>query len=313
MSKQYKIRWKQDDEARLRKAVKNFNAKITRQLKKDPTLKNVLPEKVALKELKDLIETRADLNREIKSLERFTKINRGKTKSGKPKAQPHDIVTIPGTEYNLKTTRWQLNEMKRSKTVIDAKRQARHDELYHVEQTHRGQKLGYTAGQIGMGRIDENALKPINIVTRFMTQTEFHKKAKTLRKERQSTYWANQEEQMKQNYIKGLKENYKYDDVKEVIDHIEQMPFDEFFDVWKSDRTIFEYSSGSPNKAQYDGYVEQIHSTWLRTESRNKTNEDPNSNQVKPQETQRSKQQNPYTLNPSGNRVKPQTKEQKPN
>ena len=263
MSKNYKIRWKQDDEKRLAKAVKNFNAKRTRLIKKDPNMEYVLPEKANTKKLKDLIATRQDLNREIKSLERFTKTNRGKTKSGKAKAQPHDIITIPGNKYNLKVTRWQYNEMKRSKAYIDAKRQERHDALYNTEQTDRGTPLGYTAGQIGMGRADTNALKPIQLFPTSMNRKDFLKKFKTIMKERQSDYWDKQELEMKASYIKGLTENYRYEDMKEVIEHIEKLPFKEFYDVYKRDQTIFEYASDLPNDTLYKGYVNKIYATWM--------------------------------------------------
>ena len=55
MSKRYNIKWRQDDSERLTKAVKNFNAKITRLEKKNPENKNALPERVSAKQLKELI------------------------------------------------------------------------------------------------------------------------------------------------------------------------------------------------------------------------------------------------------------------
>ena len=263
MSKEYKIRWKQDDEKRLAKSVKNFNAKLTRLAKKDPSIANYLPERITVKEMKELIKTRADLNREIKALERFTKTNRGKTKSGKAKAQPHDIILVPGNNYNVHATRWQVAEMKRSKALIDKKRQERHDMLYSAEQTDRGKPLGYTAGQLGMGRADANALKPITLFNKSMNQRDFFKKFKTIRKERQSNYWTDQELQMKENYIKGLTENYRFEDMEEVINHIKKMPFDQFFETYKHDQTIFEYASGSPTESTYQGYVNKVYATWL--------------------------------------------------
>ena len=61
------IRWNENQNAELRKAVKNFNAKITRLEKKHPEIKNALPEKVSVKAMKELIGTRKDLQREINS------------------------------------------------------------------------------------------------------------------------------------------------------------------------------------------------------------------------------------------------------
>ena len=60
MSRKHKIRWKESDQQELRKAVKNFNAKIDRIAKKNPELKNALPEKASIRQLKELIKTRQD-------------------------------------------------------------------------------------------------------------------------------------------------------------------------------------------------------------------------------------------------------------
>ena len=71
MPKIYSIRWTKSDSEDLAKAVKNFNAKIKRLETKYPKTKNSLPQKVSLKEMKDLIKTRADFKREINALKRF--------------------------------------------------------------------------------------------------------------------------------------------------------------------------------------------------------------------------------------------------
>ena len=51
MTKFNKIRWREDDKKELARLAKNFNAKIEYQLKKNPELKDVLPEKVKVKDL----------------------------------------------------------------------------------------------------------------------------------------------------------------------------------------------------------------------------------------------------------------------
>ena len=74
MRKQYNIKWNESDGAELRRTVKNFNAKISRLQKKyndDPKKLSALPEKVSVKQIKDLVATRQDLKRELNSLQRF--------------------------------------------------------------------------------------------------------------------------------------------------------------------------------------------------------------------------------------------------
>jgi hypothetical protein len=53
MSKRYNIKWTQADEQELKKAVKNFNAKIDYHAKKDPKNKSALPEKITVKAYRD--------------------------------------------------------------------------------------------------------------------------------------------------------------------------------------------------------------------------------------------------------------------
>ena len=49
MSKYNKIRWRESDKKELARLAKNFNAKLEYQLKKNPELKDVLPEKVKVR------------------------------------------------------------------------------------------------------------------------------------------------------------------------------------------------------------------------------------------------------------------------
>lgn len=71
MSKQPKIRWRESDNDALRKAVKNYNAKITRLENSKEYLKPYLPERVTVKEMREKIDVRGDFNREIHKLRDF--------------------------------------------------------------------------------------------------------------------------------------------------------------------------------------------------------------------------------------------------
>ena len=159
MSKQHKIRWRESDTKELARVVKNYNAKIRRLKNKDPQkYKNTLPqfydsktdsytEKLSVGQLKEIINTRQDLQREINSLKRFTK--RGS----------EELVTVPDNDYNLQLTKWQKTEMTRRVAVINRRRKKRLEEIQETEMTSRGEKLGYTRGQLGMGKQQEVELR----------------------------------------------------------------------------------------------------------------------------------------------------------
>ena len=95
MSKRYNIKWNESDSKELARAVKNYNAKITRLSKKEEYKGVILPEKASVKQLKELVSTRRDLQRELKSLQRFTK--RGS----------ETIVDVPNTDNTIQLTKWQ--------------------------------------------------------------------------------------------------------------------------------------------------------------------------------------------------------------
>lgn len=250
MSKFYNIRWRDSDQDELRKAVKNFNAKITRLERKNPEQKNALPERITVKQMKDLIDTRQDLKRELNSLRRFTQ--RGS----------EEMVTIPDSDYNLKTTKWQKEEMTRRVGIINRKRKKRLKELSDVEMTSRGEKLGYTKGDFGMGKADEVALSPMNAFTPKMTRNDLNKKFSNIMKESQSTYWDAREQTLKATYVRTLTENFRAEDIQEIIDSIDDMDFKEFYSTFQSEGGNFEFVY-APDQEQYNSYVTALKSTWV--------------------------------------------------
>lgn len=251
MSKRYNIRWTESDLKELNKAVKNFNAKIDYHAKKDPKNKSALPEKMSVRQLKNLIDTRQDLNREINSLRRFSQ--KGK----------EEFVTVPDNDYNLKITKWQKEEMTRRAGVINRRRKERLQQIQDIEVKQGGKSLGYTRGQVGMGKADEVALSPVNAFTPKMNRTDLKYKHKQLIKESRDRYYKEKEERLKENYIQALKNNYNSDDpiVAEVIEEIEDMDFEDFYATFQEEDPNFEFAY-APVGADRKAYAEQLKSTW---------------------------------------------------
>lgn len=258
MSKRYNIRWKQSDNDDLRKVVKNFNAKISRLEKKHPEMKYALPERVKVKEIRELIQTRTDLERELNALRRFSS-ERGAEK----------LVDVPGNKYNLQITKWQKNEMSRRVGVINRKRKSRLDVISDIEMKSRGETLGYTKGQIGMGKADEIALKPIKPFTPAMNRRDINKRFRGLKKESQTSYWEIKELRLKQNVIRGIEANYQGlfpDEVDEIIDSIENMDFKEFYNRFMSESGEMEIVSPPPGSSSDEMMrinIEALKSTWV--------------------------------------------------
>ena len=228
MAKQYQIKWREDDVRELNRVVKNFNAKISRLEKSQPEIAAFLPERVSAKELKGLINSRADLNRELNSLKRFSK------RGGKQE----EIVTVPGTDYDLKLTRWQKNEMARRVGTINRRRANRLEKLQNLEAKSQGESLGYKVGDVGMGRVRDQALQPMNAFTRTMTQTGAKKKWRSIVKESQLDYFNKSDEIYRNNFIQQLERNFEPEHVEQLIKDLKAMDIERFLLLAESEDAI---------------------------------------------------------------------------
>ena len=250
MSRYHRINWRDSDTEELKRVVKNYNAKITRLAKKNPQIKNVLPEKVTATQLKELINTRQDLKRELNALKRFSK--RG----------AEEIVVVPENDYNLKVTKWQKTEINRRIGIINRRRKKRLEDISNIEMTSRGEKLGYTREQLGMGKASEVSLSPMRGFTRRMSQTDLKMKWRGILKESQSDYFTQKDYRLRDNYIKALEQNYNANDIKDIIDSINNMDIREFLNKFEEEGGTLEFAY-PPNKEQYNGYVSALKSTWM--------------------------------------------------
>lgn len=251
MSRKYNIRWSAADDAELKRVVKNFNAKLTRLEKKDPTNKNALPERVSAAQLRDLIETRQDLNRELNALRRFSE--RG----------AEELVEVPENDYNLKITKWQKKEMVRREVIVNQKRKRQLERVADIDMTSRGEALGYKKGEIGMGKAERIALEPVRAFTPSQNRRDLNKRFRQLRKESISTYWDKRNEIMRTNYIAEIERNFPEALVNEVIEKIWNMDFDEFRKVFEAeDQGKFQFNYPL-NKGDQEKYATALRSIWI--------------------------------------------------
>lgn len=251
MSRKYNIRWSEADEAELKRVVKNFNAKLTRLANKDPQNKNALPERVSAAQLRDLIETRQDLNRELNALRRFSE--RG----------AEELVDVPDNDYNLKITKWQKKEMTRREVIVNQKRKRQLERVADIDMTSRGESLGYKKGEIGMGKAERIALEPVRAFTPSQNRRDLNKRFKQLRKESISTYWDKRNEIMRTNYIAEIERNFPEAMVKDVVEKIREMDFDEFRKVFEAeDQGKFQFNYPL-NEDDQEKYSTALRSIWI--------------------------------------------------
>lgn len=248
MAKQYNIRWTESDSEQLSRAVKNFNAKVKRLEKKYASETGVvIPEKVTMREMREVIGTRRDLQKELKSLQRFTQ--RGS-----------EVLVGTNTNDNIKVTQWQKQELLKREQIINKARALRREELENKELIHKGEGLGYTRGAVGMGKTDALMLRPTNAFTKKMRKYEVNEKMKHFRRESQSDYWKKRDILMRDNYIKALKNSFnsKADDI---INKIKSLPVEEVKDRILADPQ--EFNTAYPlTKNEIEIYLNHLREMW---------------------------------------------------
>lgn len=126
MSKYNKIQWRESDKKELARLTKNFNAKLEYQLKKNPELKDVLPEKVKVRDLKKDIVSRKDLKRTLDKLATFSQ--RGMEK----------VVT---NEKGERATLFEIEQAKKNVRRLNAQRRAEQKKIDEMPVYIDGKKL----------------------------------------------------------------------------------------------------------------------------------------------------------------------------
>lgn len=247
---EWQYNWTARDDARLSKAVDDFNAKLERLKKaeKDPKIKAALPDRASITQLKKWISTPEDLNRELRALRSFSKQG------------AEEILEIPDNKYNLKITRWQMEQMESRAALINEKRAQRRAELEQLEQTSGGKGLGYSVGWAGMGSEEGRNLDPIVPFTASQSRADLSAKYRSIMQGSQDTYWNKRDAIMKANYIKALENNFNPKDIQDIKDAIRTMTPEEFYTKFVQENTKFELLY--PGK-EYGAHLTRIRSTWI--------------------------------------------------
>jgi len=250
MSKRYNIRWNDNDLAEIKRLTNNFNAKVRRLEKKFVNEDVILPDRVSYKDIVDLVETRRDLNRELKSLQRFTQ--RGSEK----------LVKLPNSDNNRKITNWQKKDMSSRARRINTVREQRKEDVLNRKLKRNGKSLGYTRGELGMGTADENMLLPTNPFPKNMSKNDASMKFEHLKRESQLTYWRKRDVLLRNNFIETLQENFSPAEIKDITDHIQNMDIDEFMKTFNEHPDDFSLAYPG-NSEDTKKYISELRSNWI--------------------------------------------------
>lgn len=176
------IRWTKNQQQRLSKAVGKFNRKLTMEAKRNPSLKEFLPQRLSVKELKESITTASELKRQEKAIERLFK-------SGA--LQP--VTTAKG----IKTTKYEIDEIKRLTRLANAVRERERKELPD-DPEYKGI----------LGSIKDNQLRPKHFDPDTLTELGWKRFVEKIKKQSRDDFLPKKYEQYKRNYLKSLENGW---------------------------------------------------------------------------------------------------------
>ena len=229
------IKWRKQDLKKLSQYVGKFNAKITRELRKNPEAWEYYPPRFNVSQLRTQIQTREDFNRFIKSVDR----------AFKPGA-----FTPVETKKGKKTTKWALKEIYLANRYINRKRQEIRDKV----------NPSYYTGT--MGSVEANALKPRKFDPDKMGENSFNKYVESTRHQARSQYWNERITKYKEDYLANIKKHFNMEDkkVKELYDLVNEIPADIMFFNYYADAELQVNFFSDPIEAEL--LVERALNAW---------------------------------------------------
>lgn len=276
MSRANHIRWRTKDYELLKKVVKNFNAKVDYHYKKaegknPPPQKDAktmegsaLPLKMSYKELSAEIATRAEFNRVIKQLKKFSE-----------KGQ-EELVPLPESYRDDQyITKWGLNaikEVSKHETKMVDKRRKQYEER---EVRLLGGKVDeFLLNGKRIGSTTYHQLQPLKTFLKSGTSKGAGLRYKQILRRSLQGHWNQKDIQCRDNYIKAIEWNFgELGKSKEIIKAIKSMTVEEFIEVFESEIGEFEWVYHE-SEAQQMANLEALERIWLKQEHNVVMNED---------------------------------------
>lgn len=213
--KNYKMKWREEDYAKIYSTVRSFNAKRTRILKKSPEMENFLPPKITSAELIEMVYNRNDFNRTINSYKRFLR-----------KGAEAPVQNERGTQ----ATKWEVREGQIKTQQVNRRRKVQLAKL--MEHAERSEKYEERKAN----------LMPRNYNFNKFTPAQWEDFRRWINNQTRGDFFdeSARAKQYVENYAKGLINTFGYDSkVEDCIailrslsnEQVEQLSTDIHFDI----------------------------------------------------------------------------------
>lgn len=183
-----------DSEKELKRVIRNFNSKVKRLESVDREID--IPEKESIKAIKDRVNSKWDLNREIDRLERFTKRN------------AEDLIK---NKSGVVMSRWEYENIQREQRRLSARLLREIERYGNIKPKEFGKEQSVTYAQMGDEKlsnlkarqkaISSKSISKLNRAQMKDLQTLLNKTAANYRKDKEIFY---------DNYIDGTLLNTAY-------------------------------------------------------------------------------------------------------
>lgn len=236
MPRKSKIRWSKEDKKEVTNAVRKFNSKITRTLKKNPEWAEYLPQRITTKELIAKSETRQDFKRELNAINRFMK-----------KGAERPITTDKG----IKTTLWEKKEVGLKVAIINRRR------------TNEAKKANVSTYKGTMGTIESNNLKHKVYNIDNIRANDWDKYIKAVEKQIRTNYQGDKVEKYKENYLRAILENLgDSEETMKLYNYVQGIDADFMYGIYYDDPVLQIQFTSDP--LPVDTIVENALEHWKR-------------------------------------------------
>lgn len=191
-------------------------------------------------------------------------LERQKAGGGRSAGRKNLIYTDDGKIVNQEGVTFTLEDKKKLESLVSSATRKRREMLKSaatLPRTYGGQKLNGTVGDLQlMGKESDFIIAPkTKSLQRFKSREQFENYIDNLQRVNSKDYLSERTKLYKRNYIQALRENYAYDDVKDVIMKIKTMPQDKYRELVTKDETLeIRYLYETKGSDNEDAMLEQL-------------------------------------------------------
>lgn len=232
-----KIRWRTSDISELRRTVRNFNQQRRREIARNPESVNYLPDALSLRKLRKEITTRAEFNRETKSIKKFAN----------PKMR-QPVKTSGG-----KKSKWEIGVVKQKTSIVNKKNKIIYDKMMATGIYSDGKPTGYKRAEMGTARLKDfepikfDVNSPMKDWKKFVKNVEM-RSFKSYDLKKQKRYYENYKKHLENLYwddkysdqlntILKVVDTLSYDQLEDILNQYEDLTLD---GEWDSDQEFTE-------------------------------------------------------------------------